>query len=244
MNTSPMSPMTPTTPMRDLVMPPGSLGTASQLQPLGSLLAGTCRLHYLDLLGHAGRPIPASLSVQALAADVLDQMDQRGLQAAHVLGYSFGGCVALYLAHIAPERVLGVCNIAAKVVMDERAVRRGLLWARENYLAKPGSATHLELETAHPGVDWRELVRLLAALYKDLGQNTPLTVADVQALKPPCLTICGDRDPMVSWREAAELALQVPRSHCFTFAGRAHPLTDLPLPLVGSVIRSWLQLRA
>ena len=45
-------------------------------------------------------------------------------------------------------------------------------------------------------------------------------------------------------REAAELALQVPRSHCFTFAGRAHPLTDLPLPLVGSVIRSWLQLRA
>lgn len=207
-------------------------------------LEGAGRLHYLDLLGHGGRPLSDTLSAQAMAADVLAQMDAQGLSSAHLLGYSFGGYVALYRAHVAPERVRGVCNIAAKVVMDKRAVRRGLLWARDNYLAKPGSAVHLQLETAHPGVAWRDLVKLLAALYKDMGAHPPLTPADFQALKPPCLTICGDRDPMVSWGEAAGLALRIARSHCFTFVGRDHPLEDLPLDLVASTIRAWLQLHA
>ena len=151
--------------------------------------------------------------------------------------------VALYLALVAPARVRGVCNIAAKVVMDERAVRRGLLWARDNCLAKPGSATHLQLEASHPGVEWRVRVKLLAALYKDLGEKPPWTDSDFQALNVPCLTICGDRDPKVPWGEAAGLALRIPCSHCFTFVGRAHPLDDLPLDLVGATIRGWLQLQ-
>lgn len=176
----------------DLIVLPGSLGVCSQLRPLTALLEGTCNLHPLELLGHGGRPIPGSLTVQAMAADVLAQMDHRGLATAHVLGYSFGGYVALYLAHAAPERIRGVCNIAAKVVMDERAVRRGLLWARDHYLSKPGSANHALLEAAHSGVDWRQLVKLLAALYQDLGKNPPLREGDFQSLKPACLTICGD----------------------------------------------------
>jgi len=229
--------------MIDLILLPGSLGVSSHLRPLGALLEDSCRLHYLELSGHGGRPLPDALSVQAMAADILLQMDERDLKSAHVLGYSFGGYVALYLAHVAPDRILGVCNIASKVIMDERAVRRGRMWARDQYLAKPGSPIRAQLEAEHPGIDLQRLVKMLAALYKDMGENPPLRGRDFRMLKPPCLTICGDRDPMVPWSEAAGLALRIPRSHCFTFAGRAHPFDELPLALVGAVIKGWLRLQ-
>jgi len=229
--------------MTDLILLPGALAASSQLRPLGALLQDSCRLHYLELPGHGGRPIPDVLSVQSMADDVLMQMDQRGLETAQVLGYSFGGYVALYLAHIAPQRILGVCNIAAKVIMDQRAVRRGRMWARDQYLVKPGSPIRAELEAQHPGIELQRLVKMMAALYKDMGENPPLRGRDFRMLKPPCLTICGDRDPMVPWSEAAGLALRIPRSHCFTFAGRAHPFEDLPLALLGTVIKGWLKVQ-
>jgi pimeloyl-ACP methyl ester carboxylesterase len=51
------------------------------------------------LPGHAGgRPLPAELTVDTLADAVADTMDGAGFEAAHLVGNSLGGYVALQLA--------------------------------------------------------------------------------------------------------------------------------------------------
>jgi pyruvate dehydrogenase E2 component (dihydrolipoamide acetyltransferase) len=76
-------------------------------------LADDRPVYALDLPGHggSGKDVGAG-SVEALAAVVMDYMDAVGIDAAHVVGHSLGGAIALQVALAAPDRVAGVTLIA------------------------------------------------------------------------------------------------------------------------------------
>jgi lipase len=63
------------------------------------------RVHGLDLRGHGRSSWAPPWTLEQHAADVLTTMDELGLGRADVLGHSFGGAVALYMARHAPDRV-------------------------------------------------------------------------------------------------------------------------------------------
>lgn len=58
-----------------------------------------------DLRGHGRSPAEPPWSLERHAADLVDVLDAAGVEAAVVLGHSFGGAVALHLALTAPHRV-------------------------------------------------------------------------------------------------------------------------------------------
>ncbi|QNG20333.1 alpha/beta fold hydrolase [Rhodococcus triatomae] len=69
------------------------------------------RLILVDLRGHGRSARPHGVDDYALdlvVGDVLAVLDEAGVRRTHVLGYSFGGLVALGLATRAPDRVSGL----------------------------------------------------------------------------------------------------------------------------------------
>jgi pimeloyl-ACP methyl ester carboxylesterase len=94
-----------------------SLGsTVDMWAPQREELADEFRVITLDTRGHGGSPVvDGPYTVADLAADVLETLDDLGVERAAVVGVSLGGATAQALALGAPERVaaLGlVCTSA------------------------------------------------------------------------------------------------------------------------------------
>jgi (E)-2-((N-methylformamido)methylene)succinate hydrolase len=88
-------------------------GSAANWVELLPALVARCRVVALDLPGHAGSaPLPRGAGVTdfaAVAAELLEAEDAAG---GVVAGHSFGGLIALRLAHLRPELVRGLLLVA------------------------------------------------------------------------------------------------------------------------------------
>ena len=83
-----------------------------------------------------GRSSPAvpPVSIADLASDIVRLLDALGIERAHLVGHSLGGCVALQVAHAYPDRVgrlalleppLGFCLSEASLGNTDGGGRRG-----------------------------------------------------------------------------------------------------------------------
>jgi pimeloyl-ACP methyl ester carboxylesterase len=95
-----------------------SLGSTVEMwAPQREELAGEFRLITLDTRGHGGSPVvDGPYTVADLAADVLETLDDLGVERAAFVGVSLGGAIAQALALGAPERVaaLGLLCTSAR----------------------------------------------------------------------------------------------------------------------------------
>ena len=85
----------------------GFTGSSKNWQPLQAALADDYRVIALDLPGHGRSAAPADLArytMPAVATDIGALLDRLQSGPAHLLGYSMGGRLALYLALSAPAR--------------------------------------------------------------------------------------------------------------------------------------------
>ena len=79
----------------------GFTGDVSAWQNLRSMLEPSHQVIALDMLGHGGSDSPASVEcyrMERTAADIMALLDQLAAGKIHLLGYSMGGRLALYLA--------------------------------------------------------------------------------------------------------------------------------------------------
>ena len=86
----------------------GFSGDSSSWRAIANTLAARWRIIMLDSLGHGKSDAPSkvdSYRMACLAADIMDLLDQIAIKRTHLLGYSMGGRLALYLALRFPERL-------------------------------------------------------------------------------------------------------------------------------------------
>jgi pimeloyl-ACP methyl ester carboxylesterase len=83
----------------------GLLGSASNWGSFGRHFAGRARILVPDLRNHGASPHDGDMSYEALAADILELLDDQDLARVHLLGHSMGGKAALCLACRWPHRV-------------------------------------------------------------------------------------------------------------------------------------------
>ena len=89
----------------DLVSLHGLFGQGTNLRSVARALEADFRVHCLDLPDHGRSPWLTTASLASYAAAVLGWMDQHELTAAHILGHSLGGKIAMELALTEPARV-------------------------------------------------------------------------------------------------------------------------------------------
>ncbi|MCS6948348.1 MAG: pimeloyl-ACP methyl ester esterase BioH [Steroidobacteraceae bacterium] len=225
--------------------------------PLRALLAEDCRTIALDLPGHGRSGAAATCTLPSLAAAVWDALPPDPLA---LLGWSFGGQVALQMALQQPARCRALVLIAttprfvaaddwphgmpaataqqflARLLADVDGTIRDFLELQVR--GSSAAATTLQALRAalgahgRPDVAWLEaaLATLLAA---DLR-------SDVAALGLPALVIAGQHDRITPVAASRALAQALPQARLLELARAAHaPFLSHPRA-VATAVREFL----
>ena len=128
----------------DLVLLHGLFGQGTNLRSVARSLEADFRVHCLDLPDHGRSAWLDTASLAAYAAAVHGWMDQHELKAAHLLGHSLGGKVAMELALTEPARVgkLVVADMAPVTYAEHHQVILDAL----QQVAAQGCQTRAEAE--------------------------------------------------------------------------------------------------
>lgn len=218
----------------------GSNGHGADMAPLAAALAEFEPVAP-DLLGHGGRPVPERLRLDDMVDDLGAWIEARGLGPSHLVGYSFGGHVALGLALRAPERVLSVTAIATRFSWDRATVDHVVHLTDPERLARPGNPRRTQMEAAHGADRWRQVTlanRALFAAFADEGP--PLGDAEAAAIATPALILSGDSDPLVPEAEVRRLACALANARFGLWPGSAHPLASVPLVQLKYALRAFI----
>ncbi len=196
-------------------------------------------VHYrvltVDLPGHGRSPAAGRLSVESMAADVAALLRRLDEPAAHVLGLSLGGCVALALGALHAERVRSLVLVNAFARLRP-AGPRGLL----RLLVRLGllAAAPMPVLAAHvarglfPDPDQRWLYERARASVSAMPRRRYLAAVravaafDGRRLLPsvrcPTLVVAGERDRTVSRAAAEHLVRGIAGARLAVIAGSGH----------------------
>jgi esterase len=102
-----------------LIILHGVLGCSDNWHTAAKTLGAQFHVLVPDLRGHGRSPHAPGFSIPILTNDILDFMDAHDIPAAHILGHSLGGKIAMHLTLAAPERVrhLIVADIAPRAYL-------------------------------------------------------------------------------------------------------------------------------
>lgn len=241
--------------------------------PTLSALADRAEVHALDLPGFGGSsaPLPTGrrYSMPWFADIVNGYLIAQGLDAAHLVGNSMGGRIALEVALRHPRSTHSIVGLGPAVGFDlTRVIAPMLRYSRPQWggLARtPLSRTTVErlvrdlfadpdvLPPEHHRaaaddvlVAWQRpgyrLALLAAARHLGLerGRGPTAYWKRLRALEVPSLWIFGEEDRLVASRYAARVAAAVPDAEVQTWPGVGHvPQFEAPRR-VASVLEDWL----
>lgn len=88
-----------------LIIIHGLYGSAANFRGLAKIYSNDFNVYCLDLRNHGNSPHSNEITYSLMAADVVEFMDEQGLDHAHILGHSMGGKTAMQLALNHPERI-------------------------------------------------------------------------------------------------------------------------------------------
>lgn len=165
-----------------------------------------------DARGHgaSGKPADADLYGEQLVDDVIALMNARGVDAAHLVGYSMGAETALKLTVDHPERVLSLVVGGSGWSGDDEAQTYGFISGAlaevesfgefmaamspdDKTISEEEQAAGFAMLTAH-GISPAQKSAPLAATAGKMHELIGLTTSQLTAIKIPVLGIAGEND--------------------------------------------------
>ncbi len=241
---------------RPVVLLHGFTGSGATMEGLGAALSPRPRV-MVDLLGH-GRSVgpdferhPSAWSMDRLIELLSETLSRLDLGPVHLVGYSFGGRVALGLAVHRTTAVASLALIGASPGLadpDERASRRSADGELADLIERDGLAAFVDRWMALPmwdslrermGPTWWEESRRQRLENSAGGLASSLRGAGTGSMTPlheqlgsvgvPTLALAGSEDPRYL-AIAREMARAMPRSWAVPvpFAGHAAHIEQTP----------------
>jgi pimeloyl-ACP methyl ester carboxylesterase len=180
---------------RPLILLHGGLGSGEMFGPVLAALTARRRVILPDLQGH-GRTadVDRPLDVRLIAGDIAALIDQLSLDRPDVVGYSFGGGVALQTAINHPERVGRLVAASAHIRSDAiypevRQQQRQVGAAAAKFLE--GTPIYQNYRRVAPRPE--DFPRLLDKIGAAMAPEFDLT-AEVRGLQVPTLVLAADAD--------------------------------------------------
>ncbi|MDE0470569.1 MAG: alpha/beta fold hydrolase [Ekhidna sp.] len=101
---------------KPLIILHGIFGSSDNWQTLGKDFAKYANVYLVDLRNHGKSPHSDEFNYKTMVEDIVELLDDEGLEKVNLLGHSMGGKVAMYLAALHPEKIerLVVVDIAPK----------------------------------------------------------------------------------------------------------------------------------
>jgi pimeloyl-ACP methyl ester carboxylesterase len=191
----------------------------------------------------ASPPPPPGLTLDAVAAAVLDELDARGIDEVAVVGLSMGGYTAMAMLRQAPQRVRALVLADTRAAADAEPVRADRLAMAARVRAE---GVEPIVETMLPkllSARGREEVHVADPVRGRIRRCTPEGVASCQeamaarpdrtevvaAVRVPTLVICGAEDAVSPVEEMRAMAGTIPGSR-FAVIEQAGHLSNLEQP--------------
>jgi pimeloyl-ACP methyl ester carboxylesterase len=207
-------------------------------------LAGQIEAIALQRPGYDGSPA-GGVRHSALAA--LAAMESRGIERAIVVGHSYGGAIAAWLAAFHPERVAGLvlvsaaANRASLVASDRLLAARligpiasaSFLWSSGLMLQVPALRRRIAWAAQLPpdfmAAEGRRSLRLSTVStfvmeQRMLLQEIPLLEPQLKRVRAPTTVIVGTADTLVPPAAGHALARQIPGARLHEVPGAGHVL--------------------
>jgi aminoacrylate hydrolase len=193
--------------------------------------------------GRSDRVLPANLTVEDMASDVIALIDGLGLERAHFVGHALGGAIGLALAAEAPERLARLIVVNGWTRLDPHMARcfevrlellsqsgpRAYLRAQPIFLYPAAwSSEHrneldLELESQLAHFQGEEI------LENRVGALQTFYLDDrLDEIRTPILAIAAKDDMLVPWTCTPAFAERIPgaRVALMDWGGHACNVTD------------------
>lgn len=212
---------------------------AAHLEPLA---AAGFRAVALDLPGFGEAEIPPG--EQAAWLDVVETMDELGIERATLVGSSFGAAVAMRVAAVEPARVSALALFSVEDPGADPSPELAALWEAEDEALERGdaeAAIALNVEAwTMPGAEPQLRERLAASQRRHLAraleedsEHAPDPLEEdpglIASIRVPTLLAAGEHD-MVDFRTAADsLAATMPATQVLRVEGAGH-LAPLETP--------------
>ncbi|MCK5635708.1 MAG: alpha/beta hydrolase [Anaerolineales bacterium] len=200
------------------------------------------RVFGLDLPGHGDSPGEGETTIIGYVEQVVDWLDEQGIERAVLAGHSMGGAIAMTAALEKPDRVAGlilvgtggrlrvngeILQAAADPTRFEETVDVVITWAFSDQAPEKtvGLAKMRMLET-RPGIIHGDFV---ACNQFDICDQLP----EIQA---PTLILCGEQDRLTPLKYARHLDAEIPESTLVLIEGAGHMvMLEQPLEVTGAV---------
>lgn len=222
---------------------PGWGGSITDLDPLRQALGDGFRVVAADLPG-CGRSEPRTYTADFYAEDAqafLELLDELGVGAAHLVGFSDGGETALLMAALAPERALSVVAWGAAGQIVEPPEGFGPL---ERLLDEPPEQLlplAAYLAEAYGPARAREMAAGWGgALRGIVAAGGDISLSRAGAITCPVLVIIGSDDPYCPAAVAEELAEAIPRGRYVELEGVGHDVHRAVPGVLTKVVLDWL----
>jgi pimeloyl-ACP methyl ester carboxylesterase len=198
--------------------------------------------------------------VDAIGDDVMRVLDRLGVQAAHLVGESFGGAIAQYIAIAYPQRTRSLTSIMSMPGRPGRAWRRSAGWrrarrrlptSRRRYtdalgglllmLTSPGYTYYAtavrklaDRSYERGGAHRAPIGRLLDQLRFEADRHSAL-----HGLRVPALVVHGDSDPLIPPSAGTATAAALADAELLLVRGMGHDLpADVWPALVEAIVRT------
>jgi pimeloyl-ACP methyl ester carboxylesterase len=188
----------------------------SSWTPVISRFAEHFRVHTLDLRGHGDSDWPGEYSLQLMCDDVVDALDQIGLDTITLVGHSLGGAVAYLLAMHHPDRV-------QRLIVEE---------------ATPPFRRHHPVPDRPKGVlefDWGAVPDIVG----QINAGDPVMWDGLSGISAPTLLIGGGQHSHLPQDKLHEVAQRIPRCHLITLPSGHNVHATRPSEFTDVVMR-WL----
>lgn len=209
-------------------------GTSNFWRPVITAFATTHRVIAPDLPCAGGSAIDPEMSVGSLAQDLLDLMDQLGLDRVHLVGHSMGTVICQHMAVAAPERISGMVLLgplaappeAARPAIAERArsARSDGMLGIANAIADAALSKETKAENPNAQGFVREMLLRQPAEGYALSclALSEAQAADAAAIQCPVLLVTGDQDGVAPEANVASLHQSLPHSDMHVLKGCGH----------------------
>ncbi|MCE7933487.1 MAG: alpha/beta fold hydrolase [Chlorobi bacterium CHB2] len=218
----------------------GALGAAPQFDPLVPLLADRFTIQTLNFQGHGGRPFPERpFSIHHCALEVLEWMQEQGMEQTDIVGHSMGGYVGLYLARHYPSHVGRLLTLGTKFDWNPEGAARDTKMLNPEAMQQKAPQFYSAMQERHGPGNLDELLRRTAEMMTRLGESPEVTPEDLAQIHHHVRVAVGDRDQMVSIQETAAAYRQLPNGQCAVLPATPHPIEKVPLPRLVAEIQEF-----
>ena len=223
--------------MDSLILLHGALGAKAQLEPLKKKLEETGLVNYsMNFSGHGGELFRDDFGIETFAQDVIYFMDNHSISKADIFGYSMGGYVAVWMAHIFPDRVNTILTLGTKFDWSPESAEKEVKKLNADKILEKIPAFARILEHRHLPNDWKALLDKTGRMMVSLGDSPLLTEKNLKSIHHKILICLGDQDDMADRSYSEQVAQWLPNGTFHLLQNTPHPIEKVELEKLVSIL--------